>query len=230
MLQPDAWAIIVAAGAGRRLGADVPKALARLAGKPLFMHSLEKFVAYQPPFGCVLAVPADALARFAAMLDAAGMRERVMLVAGGAHRSASVLAGLAALPANDDMPVLIHDAARPLASAALIGRVLDGVRRRGNATPAVPVSDTIKQAAGERLVRTLGRAELVTVQTPQGFRKGQLCRLLERFPGPHTDEAAALELAGLDAWYVPGERLNIKVTFPEDIRLAEAVVSMLGGR
>ena len=219
------WAVVVAAGAGSRLGGELPKALVPVSGKPMFLHSVERFLELPDGFGVAVTAPADRLEDFHRALKSVDVRDRVTVAAGGETRSASVRNGLEATQAGNDAVVLIHDAARPLASGELIARVLNGVRRRGNATPVVPLADTVKEVSGDRLLRTLPREGLYAVQTPQGFRKGELLELLHQFPGPHQDDAVPFELAGREAFLVEGERLNIKITYPEDLRLAETLLA-----
>ena len=130
--------------------------------------------------------------------------------------------GLAAVPADAEI-VVVHDAARPLATAALFDAVIAAVRAGADAAiPGVPVSDTIKQVDGERVVETLDRSKLVAVQTPQAFRADAL-RKAHAAGGEATDDAGLVEANGGTVVVVPGEQANIKVTTPDDLRIAEAL-------
>lgn len=149
-------------------------------------------------------------------------------VTGGATRSASVRAGLGAL--RDDLEVVVvHDAARPLASRALFDAVISAVRAGADAAvPGVPVADTIKRVDGNRVVETVDRASIVAVQTPQAFRADAL-RAAHAAAGDATDDAALVEAAGGFVVVVPGEAGNFKVTEPIDLERAAAVLAR-GGR
>jgi 2-C-methyl-D-erythritol 4-phosphate cytidylyltransferase len=147
-----------------------------------------------------------------------------VVVAGGATRADSVRAGLAVVPADADV-VVVHDAARPLAGPALFAAVVDAVRA-GDAdgvVPVVPVADTLKRVDGSRVVATVDRDDLVAVQTPQGFAADAL-RTAHRGAGDATDDAGLLEAAGLVVVTVPGDPRNLKLTRPEDLALAEALL------
>ncbi|MDO8519230.1 MAG: 2-C-methyl-D-erythritol 4-phosphate cytidylyltransferase, partial [Deltaproteobacteria bacterium] len=129
--------------------------------------------------------------------------------------------------AEDDI-VLIHDAARPLVSPALIQRVIAAVKERGAVVPVISVSDTVKKTVEGRVVGTVDRKELALAQTPQGFRAGFLKKAYAKVPVSEevTDEAKLLELAGLPVFTVEGEKNNIKITTPEDLLLAECFLTM----
>ncbi len=194
------WTIVVAGGGGSRFGS--PKQYATLGDARVLDVSVA--VARQASADVVVVVPAA---------DAA--RERA--VAGGPTRSASVRAGLAAVPDHVDI-VCVHDAARPLASPLLFGAVVQAVRDGADAAvPAVPVHDTIKvvDEAG-RVVDTPDRARLVAVQTPQAFRADVL-RRAHATGADGTDDAALVEQLGGVVATVPGEVWNLKITTPEDL-------------
>jgi 2-C-methyl-D-erythritol 4-phosphate cytidylyltransferase len=141
-------------------------------------------------------------------------------VAGGASRSASVRAGLAAVPAGAEI-VVVHDAARPLASDALFTAVIDAVRAGADgAVPGVPVADAIKRVAGDRVLETVRRDDLVAVQTPQAFRAAVL-RGAHAGGADGPDDAALVEQAGGVVVVVPGEAANVKITAPEDVAMVE---------
>lgn len=156
--------------------------------------------------------------------------EKVLLCPGGHSRAHSVLSALKNVPASIDW-VAIHDAARPLASADLIDRVFAAARQHGAAAPALPVHLTIKQANGPlpaRIVRTIPRNTLFAMQTPQAMRRTDLLQACQRCPLPLeqiTDDVQLLELAGLEAWLVPGEETNLKITTATDLKLAKTLLA-----
>jgi 2-C-methyl-D-erythritol 4-phosphate cytidylyltransferase len=206
------WTVVVAAGSGTRIG--VRKQFVPVGGREVVAWALEAAAAASD--GVVLVVPAD---------DVDGRAERhreVRVVAGGATRSASVRAGLAAVPAEAAV-VCVHDGARPFASPALFRAVVDAVRAGADgAVPGVAVTDTVKvvDAAG-RVTATPDRDRLVAVQTPQAFAAGVL-RAAHAAGGEGTDDAALVEAAGGTVVVVAGETVNRKVTRPEDLAWAEA--------
>jgi 2-C-methyl-D-erythritol 4-phosphate cytidylyltransferase len=216
-----AVALIVAAGLGERLGADRPKALVELAGRPLLQWSVDVLSSVPAIEGIVVALPPDVEAP-------AG----TVGVLGGAVRSESVRRALAAAGAGD--PVLIHDAARPLLTAELIqdtlaALVYDDVDA---AIAAAPVTDTVKRADAERVVtHTLDRSGLWAVQTPQVFRRRALESALDVADdvlAQATDDAWLVERAGGRVVVVPAPRGNLKITTPLDLELAELLVARRG--
>jgi 2-C-methyl-D-erythritol 4-phosphate cytidylyltransferase len=150
-------------------------------------------------------------------------------VSGGATRSDSVRAGLAALPASVDV-VVVHDAARPLASRAIFEAVIDAIRAGADAAvPALPIADTLKRVdTGARVTETVARDDLVAVQTPQAFRLDAL-RAAHASDADATDDAALVEQRGGCVVVVPGEVTNFKITSPSDLELAAAVLAARGG-
>jgi 2-C-methyl-D-erythritol 4-phosphate cytidylyltransferase len=220
-----AVALIVAAGSGERLRADVPKALVRLAGRPLLQWSIDALQAVPALAQIVVALPPGAPAP-------AG----VTGVEGGAVRSESVARALAAAGEGD--PVLVHDAARPLVTAELATAVLAALRADDTADAAVaaaPVSDTVKQVhAGSDVVsQTLDRRALWAVQTPQVFRRGALERALDvpaEVLAQATDDAWLIERAGGKVIVVPSSEENIKVTTPLDLAVAELLLARRRGQ
>jgi 2-C-methyl-D-erythritol 4-phosphate cytidylyltransferase len=216
-----AVALIVAAGRGERLGSDRPKALVALAGRPMLDWSVDALRSVSGVETIVVALPASAL-------DAAPAG--TIAVAGGAVRSESVRAALRACPSGD--PIIVHDAARPLASAELFERALARLERSGAdaVIAAAPVSDTIKEVGpdGRTVARTLERARLWAVQTPQVFRRAALERVLfdagDEMLSAATDDAWLVEQAGGVVEVIDAAAANIKVTTPTDLRLAELLL------
>ncbi len=211
-----AVALLVAAGRGERLGARGPKAFVMLAGRPLYEWSLEALHAAPSVADVVIAVPADVVG-----IDGS--------VPGGASRSESVRNALAAAGADDDV-VLVHDAARPLLTPELVESCVAGLGGLDAVVAAAPVTDTIKHALAPDLVvdRTLDRAALWAVQTPQVFRRQWLERALAQDAATlaaATDDAGLVEALGGRVGVVPAPRENLKVTTPMDLRVAELLLS-----
>jgi len=220
--------VVVAAGAGARLGAGRPKALVPLGGRPLLEHALVRLagLAWLDPL--VVVGPAGERAALAAVL--ARVPRPVTLVDGGARRQDSVLAGVRALPAACGL-VLVHDAARPFVPLEPLAELAALAARLGAALLAVPVADTIKEARADDpalCARSVPRARLRAAQTPQAFRREALLGLLERAAregAEVTDEAALFEAAGLAVGFVEGSARNFKVTTAQDLELAEALLA-----
>lgn len=201
---------MVAGGAGARFGSA--KQLARLGGVPVIDRSVD--VARDVGDGTVVVVAAGL-----AWAAPAG----VETVEGGATRSASVRAGLERVP-DGATEIVVHDAARPLASRVLFEAVIAAVRGGADAAvPAVPIADTVKRVEGSRVVATLDRHDLVAVQTPQAFRATVL-RAAHRGEPEGTDDAALVEALGATVVVVDGERHNVKLTVPEDLVLMERLI------
>ncbi|HLI59119.1 MAG TPA: 2-C-methyl-D-erythritol 4-phosphate cytidylyltransferase [Solirubrobacteraceae bacterium] len=220
-----AVALIVAAGRGERLGLDRPKALVPLRGRPMLDYSLAALRAVPDVERIVVALPADAL--HAAPDD-------VVAVPGGAQRSHSVRAALAAAPGQARDVVIVHDAARPLATAELFIQAVDALARAPAADAvisAAPVTDTIKEVSGDgrTVSRTLERARLWAVQTPQVFRRAALQRALgeasDALLAQATDDAWLIERAGGVVHVLGSDPGNLKVTTPHDLRVAELLLA-----
>ena len=213
-------AIVVAAGSGARAGG--PKQWRSLAGKPVVRWSVEALLAAGAR-QVAIAIPPGASAEADAAL--AGL-EGWLAVEGGATRAESVRAALAAITGDEDEIVLIHDAARPLLSADVIARVIEAARETGAALPALPVADTIKAADESLVSATRPRDGLWRAQTPQGFRRSVLEAAWAAWPGDRapTDDTEVVEAAGAPVRVVPGDPRLLKLTYPEDFTMAEALV------
>jgi 2-C-methyl-D-erythritol 4-phosphate cytidylyltransferase len=218
-----AGGIIVAAGSSTRMG-GVDKLLQPLGGRPLLAHSLAVF-AGRPRIERLIVVASEA--NLEAVRALAAYFAGISVVPGGARRRDSVLCGLQALEGCDI--VVVHDGARPLVTAALIDAALDGALEAGAALCAVPVADTVKRANATGLVEaTVARDALWLAQTPQAFRAELLRRAHAATEVDATDDAALVELLGEPVRLVPGSRDNLKVTTPEDLALAEALIAARG--
>jgi 2-C-methyl-D-erythritol 4-phosphate cytidylyltransferase len=220
--------ILPAAGLGTRMAGPQPKQFLALDGVPILIHSLRAFASVQRVTAIYVAVRTTEIDRVEAQIAEYGFANRVRVVAGGDTRQESVSHALAALPAQPDDIVLIHDAVRPLIDAATIDRTIDAVAQSGAAIVGMPAIDTIKQvertAHGALITSTIPRECVVLAQTPQGFRYSLLQRAFaeanaDGFVG--TDEASLVERAGIPVAVVHGSQVNLKITQPGDLELAE---------
>ena len=220
--------MIPAAGQGERLGAGRPKAFVDIAGECLLVHAVRGAVASGVVDTIVVAAP-DGYADFVnEVLDGAG--RPLSVVIGGSSRRASVAAALGALPAGVDT-VLVHDAARCLTPPDVFRAVSAGLAAGADAViPAIPVADTIKDVSGDVVTRTLDRAALRAIQTPQGFRRDVLLRAHAETTGEASDDASMVERLGYKVHVVPGHREAFKITDPMGLMLAEAVLAERGSR
>ena len=216
--------VLVAAGRGLRAGAGGPKQYRSIGGVPVIFRAMESFSRHPDVAIVQPVVNPDDSAMFSAAV--AGLRHEPP-TNGGATRQASVLAGLEALARHSPDIVLIHDAARPFVSQALISRAIDAARRHGAAIPAIPVADTVK-LVGEagQIEGTPERARLRIAQTPQSFRFDVILaahrRAAEHGRSDFTDDAAIAEWAGLTVTTFEGDVANMKLTTPEDFVREEA--------
>jgi len=222
-------ALIPAAGSGVRMSSGMPKQYALLGGRPMIQHAVHRLCAH-PRIEQVFVVLAPGDERFAALDWSACGDKLSALYCGGETRAASVFNGL--LAANDAFEaedwVLVHDAARPCLAAADIDRLLEGVGDDSvGGLLAVPVADTLKRANAENeVLQTEDRDHLWRAQTPQMFRYRVLVEALRRADiAVVTDEAGAVEQVGARPKLVQGSATNIKVTYPEDIALAELIIA-----
>ena len=219
------FALIPAAGSGSRAAAPAPKQYALLNGRPMLWHAVRALCV--PPVETVFVVLAPDDADFARQDWSAFGGQLEPLYCGGETRRDSVHNGLVAMLAEIDAAdwVLVHDAARPCLAQADLRKLVAACEGDDvGGILALPVSDTVKKSAGGRIDATQERSELWLAQTPQMFRAGLLLQALRQARGHITDEAAAVEQLGLKPLLVQCSRDNLKVTWPEDLALAEAVL------
>jgi 2-C-methyl-D-erythritol 4-phosphate cytidylyltransferase len=221
------------------MAASQPKQFLELNGLPILIHSLRAFAAAPRVTAIYVAVRRNEMERVEAQVaehaEEFGFAERVHVVEGGDNRQESVAHALAALNCEDDDIVLVHDAVRPLIDAATIERTIDAVIEHGAAIVGLPAIDTVKQvertAHGALITSTIPREFVVLAQTPQGFRFGLLQQAFaeateDGFVG--TDEASVVERAGHPVAVVPGTQVNLKITQPGDLALAEFYLHQRG--
>lgn len=217
-------AVVVAAGSGRRFGTDVPKQFQPLAGEAVVLRSCRSMARHPDVDGVVLVLAPDVLSDQPEWMSF--LPDEVRTSAGGETRTESVRRGTAQVAPDTDL-VLVHDAVRPLVSRETVDRVRRAAEE-GPAIPVVPVADTVKRIddAG-RIVETVERGHLRLAQTPQGFPADVLREVLERAGREEveaTDEAGLCERFGVSVRVVRGDRYNLKITRPGDLRLAELIL------
>ena len=224
----DVGAVVPAAGQGRRLGSRQAKAFVPVAKTPLVIHALHALQQAPSIRWIVLVVPPGEQLKATRLVRRYRLTKVSSVVAGEATRSASVMRGFSALPAQARW-VLIHDGARPCVTTGLIESAIRQARRDQAVACGLPASLTVKAVDAHRQVRvTLDRDHLWFVQTPQVFPRAWLAEALSRVNGRldrFPDDAALLEWAGFSVRMVPGDPLNIKVTTKDDVLLAEAILN-----
>ena len=219
------YAVIVAGGQGVRMGADRPKQFLEIGGKPILRHTIERFQAYDPKIDIILVLPEAQKDWWRDYCRQTGFLERYTMVSGGITRFHSVQNALRFV--SDDGRVAIHDGVRPLLSAALLERLFEAAEKYPAVIPAVPVVESVRRKEDEEVSVPVSRDGLVLVQTPQLFD----ARLLkdayrQPFTPAFTDDASVFEAAGGTVHIVPGDRINLKITTPEDLRLAAGLFTL----
>ncbi|KYD10983.1 2-C-methyl-D-erythritol 4-phosphate cytidylyltransferase [Heyndrickxia sporothermodurans] len=219
----DYQVIIPAAGQGKRMGAGKNKLLLELQEQPVILHTLNVFLHDQNCKGIILVIQPDDELMFKELLNP--MEEKIKTVYGGTERQFSVYNGLQAV--KDTEIVLVHDGARPFIKLSIIHQLVNDAHMHGAAIAAVPVKDTIKKVMQNQVMETVERSSLWHVQTPQAFRFSILFHAhqqahREKFLG--TDESSLVERLGYPVNIVTGDYDNIKLTTPEDLYFAEAIL------
>jgi 2-C-methyl-D-erythritol 4-phosphate cytidylyltransferase len=234
------FVIVPAAGLGTRMTPpSAAKAKKRapskqfkeLGGVPILVHTLRKFAASPEVYEIIVALRKDEISGFRTQVEKQFpeiLQKRLQIVEGGEHRQDSVASALAAVAADPDDLVLVHDAVRPLVTPQIIAEVIAATERYGAAIAGMPAVDTVKQvdrtAEGAVIKATIPRASIVMAQTPQGFRYSLLKKAFDDAAGDGflgTDEASLIERAGHPVAVVMGSPQNLKITAPADMELAE---------
>jgi len=221
-------ALIPAAGQGKRMGSERPKAFISLGALPILAHTLQKFEACPQVDEIIpLVPPGEGVTWTREIVSRHGLQKVFQIMPGGAERQESVFIGLKAIREKAGA-VIIHDGARPFVTIDLIQRSLSEARRFRAVAVALPASETTKEVDGENIVlRTVDRRQLWLMQTPQSFDYNLILRAHEEarrdgFVG--TDDASLVERLGVPVKIIEGSRLNFKITTPEDLVLAEAIL------
>lgn len=219
--------IIPAAGSGSRSGQSIPKQYVELAGAPVLAHTLRAFSRFPECTEIIVAI--DEEWRTVAERCAEGL-PNVRFITGGAERQHSIANALATLAGAPDL-VLVHDAARPCVSRALVERVIAKALEHGAAIPALPINETVKRVDADGVIaQTVPRASLHAAQTPQGFERELLRRAYNHAAATGitaTDDSSLVEALGHAVHVVDGEPANIKITVPDDFTRAEQCLTTI---
>jgi len=219
-------AIIVAAGSGQRLGRDIPKALVEIGGIPIVVRTAKRLSDCELISNLIVVFAPNYYEDFSRVFDKYNINAD--LVEGGKTRTESVLHGIAATDENCDI-VAIHDGARPFVTIESLEKVIQKAEETGAATLAVPLTDTLKLVENHFIVETVDRDKFYAVQTPQVFQRDLLLSAIEKIEqgNSFSDDCALMELIGQKVSIVESNRMNIKITYPEDLIIAEAIMEKI---
>jgi len=213
------YAVIVAAGSGTRMGTDIPKQFLELAGKPVLMHTIERFLTFSNSIHIITVLPGEYLEFWDQLKKKYTFTQPHIIVRGGETRFISVRNGLEYV--DDDALVAVHDAVRPLVSIGTIKRCFETAGEYGNAIPVISPSDTLR-IVNEENSKPVDRLLVKQIQTPQVFHSRLLKKAYcQSYLPEFTDDATVLEKTGEKIRLVDGNRENIKITNPEDLIIAE---------
>lgn len=215
------YVVIVAGGQGVRMGADRPKQFLEIGGKPILRHTIERFLAFDPSFEVIVVLPSAQKEWWRDYCRQSGFLERYSIVSGGITRFHSVQNALRFV--GDEGLVAVHDGVRPLVSRALLERIFAAAEEAPAVIPAVPVVESVRRVEEDASV-PVSRDGLVLVQTPQVFAADVLKKAYDQpFSPSFTDDASVVEASGVRVHVVSGDRINLKITTPEDLQLAEGL-------
>jgi 2-C-methyl-D-erythritol 4-phosphate cytidylyltransferase len=217
------YCIIVAGGSGTRMKSAIPKQFLELGDKPVLLHTLQHFINYDPSINIILVLPENEIKTWENIKERFSFTHPVTVTHGGKTRHQSVANGLSLVPNN--CIVAVHDAVRPLISKDLLQRCYQEAEKNGSAIPVISVNDSIRQITGEAS-KQVNRNDFVIVQTPQCFNSSTLKKAFDQpEDASFTDEASVLEKSGTPLHLVEGEKQNLKITNPEDLIIAYAILS-----
>lgn len=216
------YVVIVAGGTGKRMGAEIPKQFLELGGRPVLMHTIERFRDFDPSAELITVLPEDQIRFWCELQEKYAFNIVQTMVKGGATRFQSVKNGLEFV--DDDGLVAIHDGVRPFVSAETIKRCFETAASLGNAIPVIQSSDSMRILKGNESAM-INRQNVRLVQTPQVFRCGLLKEAYRHEYNPEfTDDASVVEKMGVKINLVDGNRENIKITNPEDLLISNALL------
>ncbi|HKK42235.1 MAG TPA: 2-C-methyl-D-erythritol 4-phosphate cytidylyltransferase [Bacteroidales bacterium] len=218
----DLYVVIVAGGSGKRMGADIPKQFINLAGRPVLMHTIERFKAFSESVEIITVLPENQLRYWIDLQKKHSFDVPHTLVKGGSHRFLSVRNGLRFV--NTPSLVAIHDGVRPFVSIDTIRRCFAGAEKHGNAIPAVAPSDSLRIIT-DYGSKPVNRMQVRQIQTPQVFKSELIKKAYKQdYIADFTDDATVLEKMGEKINIVDGNRENIKITNPEDLLISSALL------
>jgi 2-C-methyl-D-erythritol 4-phosphate cytidylyltransferase len=218
----DLYVVIVAGGSGKRMGADIPKQFLNLAGRPVLMHTIERFKAFNDAIEIITVLPENQLRYWVDLQKKHSFDVPHTLVKGGLHRFISVKNGLKFV--NTPSLVAIHDGVRPFVTIDTIKRCFETAEKLGNAIPAVSPSDSLRMLTDKGSV-PINRMHVKQIQTPQVFNAELIKKAyLQEYMTEFTDDATVLEKMGEKINMVDGNRENIKITNPEDLLISSALL------
>lgn len=214
------FVIIVAGGSGQRMGTELPKQFLELCSKPILMHTLQRFIDFDPQAELILVLPESQQQLWQALCLKHSFSVPHQVVSGGQTRFHSVQNGLKIV--REDSLVMIHDGVRPLVSKETLNRCCQTALEKGNAIPVLPVNESLRMLKGQENV-AVNRSLYFSVQTPQTFLSGLILKAFEQsYDSAFTDDASVAERAGYKIHMVEGNTTNIKITTPTDLVIAEA--------
>ncbi|RIH64593.1 2-C-methyl-D-erythritol 4-phosphate cytidylyltransferase [Mariniphaga sediminis] len=216
------FALIVAGGRGNRMQSAIPKQFIELRDRPLLMHTFEAFLKNDPSFHFILVLPENEMGTWEKLCKTHSFNVKHIVVKGGETRFHSVKNGLAEI--NEEGIIFIHDGVRPLVSVRTIENCYQTALQKGNALPVMAPSESVREVSGEQN-RAVDRTHYFLVQTPQTFRSKLIkTAYTQNYSEKFTDDASVLESTGEKIHLVEGNRENIKITFPEDLIFAKALL------
>lgn len=221
------FAIIAAAGSGKRLGLNENKALIPIAGKAMFLWSLKIFANTKEINSIVIAISKEKN-KFEELIQKEKLKKDIKLIYGGESRQESVNKAINALEVDEEDYILVHDAARPFVSIKLINDIINELKKNDIIIPVIEATDTLKEMEGEFIVKTLNRNKIKLTQTPQAFKFYYYKKAMEMLNFKNiefTDEASLFEPLNFKIKTIKGDRLNIKITYKEDLEIAEFIAA-----
>ena len=219
------YAVILAAGEGRRMHSSLPKQFMELEGKPVLRYTLERFLEFDPQIRLIVVLPADRMESWREYCHHTGFRPAMRLVTGGLTRFHSVQNALEYVP--EDALVAVHDGVRPLLAADFLKELFDKAVRSRAVIPVLPLVESVRELQGAGLSRAVDRSRFLSVQTPQVFHADLLKRAYAQPYSPaFTDDATVVESLGIKISLCDGRRENLKITTPEDLVLVRSFISL----
>lgn len=213
------FALIVAAGSGKRMESDTPKQFITIERRPLLMHTILAFLNSDPNFEIIVVLPENQIENWKTICENLNFSTKQTLVSGGSTRFHSVKNGLKKI--TEEGIVFIHDGVRPLVSAKTINNCYEMALKKGNALPVIAPSESVRRIVNDKN-KAVDRSNYVLVQTPQTFKVSLIKKAFEQdYNQKFTDDASVLENYGREIQLVEGNRENIKITYPEDLDLAK---------